>query len=360
MTDVELLAQHRNGSQSAFADLVRRHLDWVYGVARRRVRDAHLADDVAQAVFILLHRKAPEFAADGAMISWLYRTACYASETAARSERRRTNRETQYATEKPETIDARIVESAEWNELAPVLDRLIGKLPASDREVILLRYYRDLTPVQMAQEIGITPEAARKRVDRAVERLRGLAGERGLAVSSIALAAGLGQFIRMPAPPGLLATSTVAATAPAGSAIAASSAAIVKGTVIMTAGTKITIASVVAVCTLLSARRRRLFDLRPFSLKSTMVVPAPTAARPDGAGSRTNSGSGASDRRAAADAGSEGAFRCERPDSQARALLGDSLARGCAGGPGSRKLVRAGFGEWIDGTADHPEPARQQ
>src|SRR5580698_7956671 len=101
MTDVELLAQHRNGSQSAFADLVRRHLDWVYGVARRRVRDAHLADDVAQAVFILLHRKAPEFAADGAMISWLYRTACYASETAARSERRRAGRETQYAAEKP-------------------------------------------------------------------------------------------------------------------------------------------------------------------------------------------------------------------------------------------------------------------
>jgi hypothetical protein len=58
----------------------------VYGVARRRLRDAHLAEDVTQAVFILLHRKAPKFTADGALIAWLHRAARYASENAARGE----------------------------------------------------------------------------------------------------------------------------------------------------------------------------------------------------------------------------------------------------------------------------------
>jgi RNA polymerase sigma factor (sigma-70 family) len=239
ISDIELLNQHRNGSESAFADLVRRHLDWVYGVARRRVRDAHLADDVAQAVFIVLHRKAPQFAADGAMMRWLYRTAQYASETAARSERRRIAREANYAADHPEVVPG--YESPEWKELAPILDRLIGKLPRADREAILLRYYRDLSPTEIAAQMGSTSEAVRKRIERAIEKLRGMAARDGIAMSSSALVAGLGQFIRLTPPPGLVATSTVAATAPASSAIAASSASIVKGTIIMTTGTKLAV-----------------------------------------------------------------------------------------------------------------------
>src|SRR2546421_6663410 len=87
MTDVELLEKHRGGCDEAFADLVRRHLGWVYGMARRRLRDSQLAEDVAQAVFILLHRKAPRFAAGGAMGNWLHKTAWYATENAAPNQR---------------------------------------------------------------------------------------------------------------------------------------------------------------------------------------------------------------------------------------------------------------------------------
>jgi RNA polymerase sigma factor (sigma-70 family) len=250
ISDIELLNRHRNGSESAFADLVRRHLDWVYGVARRRVRDAHLADDVAQAVFILLHRKAPQFSADGAMMRWLYRTAQYASDTAARSERRRTAREANYAAGHPET--AHVDESPEWKELAPILDRLIGKLPRADREAILLRYYRDLSSSEIAAQMGSTPEAVRKRIERAVEKLRAMAAREGIAMSSAGLAAGLGHFVRLTPPPGLVATSTVAATAPAGSAMATSSASIVKGTITMLVKTKIAIGSVTAAAVILA------------------------------------------------------------------------------------------------------------
>src|SRR3954470_20224221 len=106
MTDVELLEDHRAGREQAFADLVRRHVGWIYGVARRRLRDAHLAEDVSQAVFVLLHRKAPHFPADGALVNWLHRATWYASEVAARDERRRQQRETEAAMLRPTQTSA--------------------------------------------------------------------------------------------------------------------------------------------------------------------------------------------------------------------------------------------------------------
>jgi RNA polymerase sigma factor (sigma-70 family) len=235
MTDVELLNQHQNGSDSAFADLVRRHLNWVYGLARRRVRDAHLAEDVAQAVFVILHRKSPKFAADGAMIGWLHKTACYAADTATRSERRRHAHETTAAAQR----EAQSPEPSEWLELAPMLDRLIEKLSPEDRQAILLRYYRDLSFAEVGEQMASTAEAARKRVDRAIDKLRKLAEGGGFSASAIALAGYLGTFARVIPPHGLLATTTVAATAPAGSALASSCAAIVKGAASMTTATKI-------------------------------------------------------------------------------------------------------------------------
>ncbi len=244
MTDVELLNQHRHGSDAAFADLVRRHLGWVYGVARRRLRDAHLAEDVSQAVFVLLHRKAPQFAADSAMINWLHKTAWYASETAARTERRRRARETEAAIMQPTTVDSS--DPADWQQLAPLLDQLIGKLSRSDREAILLRYYRDLPFADIAIQIGTTPDTARKRVDRAIEKLRRLAADKGAALSIVSLSNHLLNHVRLIPPPGLVATATVTATAPAGSAMAASTAGIVKGALTMSSA-KITAVTIVAI-----------------------------------------------------------------------------------------------------------------
>src|SRR5438105_5551540 len=97
MTDVQLLDQHLQGSDEAFADLVRRHVGWVYGVARRGLHDSHLAEDVAQAVFVLLHRKSPRFDNDRALTAWLHRAAYYATQVAARSQRRRAKHEKEAA-----------------------------------------------------------------------------------------------------------------------------------------------------------------------------------------------------------------------------------------------------------------------
>lgn len=233
MTDAQLLEEHRGGNPEAFADLVRRHLGWVYGVVRRRIHDAHLAEDVSQAVFVLLHRKGPRFAADGAMINWLHQTARYATEAAVRSERRRQRRETEVAMRQPQSTST--TESNEWEELAPLLDELIGKLSATDREAVLLRYYRDMSFAQVGEQMGIAADTARKRVERAIEKLRRIAEQKGVGITAAALTMNLSSQVRLTPPSGLTATATGAATASANSALAANSASIVKGaTIIMT------------------------------------------------------------------------------------------------------------------------------
>ncbi len=231
MTDVELLEKHRAGDDEAFAELVKRHIGWVYGVARRRLRDAHLAEDTAQATFVLLHRKAPRFPSDSAMIAWLHKSAWYATETAAKIERRRLRRETEAAMRQPTTTDG--AADTEWQKLAPMLDALIGKLGHGDREAVLLRYYRGLSFVEVGKEIGATEEAARKRVERAIDKLRQMAAKAGMPLSAAALAGHLGVHAVVAPPVGLTAVVTGAAAAPAGSALAASSGVIVKGAIIM-------------------------------------------------------------------------------------------------------------------------------
>jgi RNA polymerase sigma factor (sigma-70 family) len=232
MTDIELFENHRNGSDQAFADLVQRHLGWIYGVARRGLGDSHRAEDVAQTVFVLLHRKAPRFAAEAAMIGWLHKATCYATKTVAREERRRKQRETTVAIEQSRRQASAAPDSdadePDWQQLAPIVDEMVGELSRADREAILLRYYRNLTFVELGAEIGTTEEAARKRVDRAVDKLKRMAAHKGLSCGAT-LPLYLASQIRITPPSGLLATSTVAATAPPGSALAASSGGMIKG-----------------------------------------------------------------------------------------------------------------------------------
>src|SRR5439155_3763658 len=230
-TDAELLADHRRngedrgGDDRAFAELVRRNVGWVHGAARRRLRDSHLADDVAQAVFILLHRKAPSFQTDRALIAWLHRTTWYASEVAARQRRRQRHHETEAAMLRQNAAGAAAGESdrhhgaddePQWEQLAPLLDRLIERLGRRDREAVLLRFYRQMTYAQVAAAMQSSEEAVRKRVARALEKLRHWASGKGVALSPEALAARMENEISVAgaiAPVGLVAAATGAALA---------------------------------------------------------------------------------------------------------------------------------------------------
>src|SRR5437773_1491580 len=94
MNDLDLLREYvQTGSQEAFAQVVRTHVDMVYSAARRQVRDAHLAEDVTQRVFVLLAQKAPTLRREVLLGGWLYNAARLAAADAQRAEIRRANGE---------------------------------------------------------------------------------------------------------------------------------------------------------------------------------------------------------------------------------------------------------------------------
>jgi RNA polymerase sigma factor (sigma-70 family) len=209
--DIELLEQHRTGSgDAAFAELLRRNVGWVHGIARRRLRDEHLAEDVAQAVFILLHRKSPRFTADRALVAWLHRTTRYASEVALRDQRRRQRRETEAVMQRQQSADP---DEPQWERLAPLLDRLIERLGRRDREAVLLRFYRRMTYAEVADAMQSSEEAARKRVTRSLDKLRRWAGSEVSDQSVEGLESGMEKAIGASAvaPAGLIAATMGAA-----------------------------------------------------------------------------------------------------------------------------------------------------
>jgi RNA polymerase sigma factor (sigma-70 family) len=201
--DHALLADYVDGSDTAFAALVRRHVDLVYSAALRQVRDPHTAADVTSAVFIVLSKKAGELTAGVVVAAWLHSTTRYAALRAIRSRVRREHYEQEAA--RMHEIIRNEEPSAAWEEIAPWLDESIGQLSRKDHEAIILRYFQNKSYPEIATSIGSTEEAVRKRVDRALRKLRQFLACRGVVVSAEGFAATLVNAVR-PSPPDLVRT----------------------------------------------------------------------------------------------------------------------------------------------------------
>jgi RNA polymerase sigma factor (sigma-70 family) len=239
-----LRAWAEHGSEEAFAELVARHIDFVYSVALRKVAgNGGLATEVAQTVFVDLARKARALRAEGSLAGWLHRHTCYAAAAALRRERRRYAREQLAAAMHALEQDS----SPDWSSLAPLLDDAVNALGEADRRAILLRFYerRDLHTV--GDVLGVSDDAAQKRVSRALERLRVWLGRRGVTSSTAALAGLLGAHSVTAAPAGTALIVTTGALATAGAAACAGAGTLTLVELMMHLKTKVAVVAAVAV-----------------------------------------------------------------------------------------------------------------
>jgi RNA polymerase sigma factor (sigma-70 family) len=186
VSDGELLQRFVNeGSEPAFTELVSRHINLVYRAALRRVGgNAHAADDVTQRVFTDLSRKARSLCDRQNLAGWLYTGTRYAAAEVVRSETRRRTHELEANAMNELQTDTPL----DIEPLVPFLDEILDSLGMKDREAVLLHTVEDRTFAEIGQILALSPDAARMRVNRALEKARMLLKRRGVASTAAALA----------------------------------------------------------------------------------------------------------------------------------------------------------------------------
>jgi RNA polymerase sigma factor (sigma-70 family) len=196
--------------EGAFRALVESQIDFVYSAARRRLAgDAHSAADVTQQVFTALARQAPKLPSNVVLPAWLYTTARHLSANWVRTEQNRRARE--QAAHRFHLMNVASEPDVDWEQLRPLLDNVIDELGEKDREAVLLRFSSRRSFAQIGAVLQLSEDAARMRVERALEKLRAGLAARGVMSSSAALGGVLTQYAVTAAPAGM--SSTVAAAA---------------------------------------------------------------------------------------------------------------------------------------------------
>ena len=209
--DAELLRRYvEERSESAFTELVREHLNLVYSAALRQTSgDRALAEDLSQLVFTELARKAPRLLGHPSLAGWLYTTVRHVAANLRRAEQHRRQRE-----EEAQSMNALLSADSPievWQRIQPVLDDALHELCEADRAVVVLRFLEDRTLREVGERLGLKENAARMRVDRALEKLRRRLARRGLTSTASGLTAALAIGVITPAPAAL--ASTIASTA---------------------------------------------------------------------------------------------------------------------------------------------------
>jgi RNA polymerase sigma factor (sigma-70 family) len=283
-TDQQLLREYAaHDSQAAFSELVRRHLDLVHSAAVRMVVDRHLAEDVSQAVFVALARQADSLQDRAVLTGWLHRVTQNLAAKAVRTEVRRRTREHEAATMHSPALEA------VWEQIAPHLDDALGWLDEADRDALFLRYFERKSAREIGERLSLGEEAAQKRVTRALERLRGIFVERGLALPTASLGGAILLSAVQAAPAGLATTVLTGVAATAGVSAGAGASLLLfelmsATSIKITAAALVTAALSTAFVLQHQQNQRLLAELDHLRAEAAKPVPAPASDKPAPAG----------------------------------------------------------------------------
>jgi RNA polymerase sigma factor (sigma-70 family) len=248
--DMDLVREFaRHNSEAAFTELVQRHIALVYSVARRCTGNDGDAQDVTQAVFIILARKAATLRERTLLPGWLYETTRFSAARLQRTNARRQRREQeaymQSTLDEADTPDP-------WEKLSPHLEAAMSSLAERERALLVLRFYQNKSAPEAAALLGIREDAAHKRATRAIEKLRKFLAQRGVTLCGEAIGGTIAANSVQAAPVALANSVTAVATAK-GPVAAASITTLVKGTMKMMIWLKLKFAIGVGVMVLLAS-----------------------------------------------------------------------------------------------------------
>src|ERR1035441_407073 len=183
--DMRLVREYaESNSEQAFASLVSQHVNLVYSVALRQVHDPHLAEEITQAVFIVLARKAKSLSPKTILSGWLCRTARNVSANTLKIQRRRQFREQE--SQMQSILNES--DSDDWSQIAPLLDEALNCLGTKEHDAVVLRFLDGKELKHVGAAMGTTEDGARMRVNRGLEKLRAFFTKRGVSLSTAAIA----------------------------------------------------------------------------------------------------------------------------------------------------------------------------
>jgi RNA polymerase sigma factor (sigma-70 family) len=247
--DIALLRQYAEGrSESAFAALVEKYVNLVYSTALRSAGHTHAAEEITQAVFIILAQKARSLSPRTILSGWLYRATRLTAANFLRTEIRRQKRE-------QEAYMQSLLNEPEpevWPQIAPLLDAAMERLGDKDRSAIVLRFFENRNLREVGLALGTGEGAAKMRVNRALEKLRKFFTKRGVTLSAVAIAGAVSTH-SVHAAPAVLAKSITAVAAAKGAAASGSTLTLVNGALKLMAWAKAKTAMVIGAGLLLAA-----------------------------------------------------------------------------------------------------------